>query len=88
MTYRYRPVVLEELAAHGLRPMPATPPRMVRDCLSDIYRYEIRRLKARLLRGEMPKADYNGHVIALRKRYPLLSVPLALWTEPEGREGK
>jgi hypothetical protein len=83
MTYRYRPVVLEELAAHGLRPTPATPPQLVRDYLSDLYRYEIRRLKARLLRGDIPKADYNAHVVALRKQYPLLSVPLALWTESE-----
>jgi hypothetical protein len=82
MEYRYRPVVLEELAAHGLQPTPATPPQLVRDYLSDLYRYEIRRLRARLLRGDIPKADYNNHVIALRKQYPLLSVPLALWTEP------
>jgi hypothetical protein len=36
-----------------------------------------------LLRGDIPKADYNAHVVALRKQYPLLSVPLALWTESE-----
>jgi hypothetical protein len=51
----------------------------VRDALSDLYRYEIRRLRRSFLRGEIPKADYREHVIALRRKYWLLSVPTVHW---------
>ncbi len=80
MTYRYRPEVLEQLALHGVAPRPSTPPALVRDYLSDLYRYEIRRLRARLLAGDIAKVDYAGEVIRLRVRYPLLSIPVRLWT--------
>ena len=80
MSYEYVPEVLEALASHGLRPRSSTPPAIVRQALSDLYRYEIRRLKQRLLRGDVRKEDYSGEVINLRKQYWLLSVPVALWT--------
>ena len=67
------------LAGHGLAPGPQTRPEVVRDALSDLYRYEIRRLKRRLLAGEFPKADYLDHVIELRRQYWLLSVPVVRW---------
>ncbi len=76
----YRPEVLEQLADHGIRPRPTTSPSLIRDYLSDLYRYEIRVLRARLLRGEIPKQDYSTHVVRLRMRYPLLSIPIGLWT--------
>jgi hypothetical protein len=79
--WRYRAGVLEELAGHGVRPAGTTAPRVARNYVSDLYRYEIRRLKQRLLRGEFPKADYRGRVVQLRRRYPLLSLPLERWTE-------
>ncbi len=79
--YCYRPDVLDELSSHGVRPTSSTHPAFVRDYLSDLYRYEIRKLRARLLRGEIAKADYAGHVIQLRLRYPLLSIPVELWVE-------
>jgi hypothetical protein len=75
----YHPEVLAQLALHGIRPGPSTSPDFVRDYLSHLYRYEIRQLRARLLRGEIPKPDYVGHVIQLRLRYPLLSIPTRLW---------
>lgn len=66
----------ESLLRFGLAPRPDTPPRFVRDHLSDLYRYEIRVLRGRLLAGEFPKTDYIGHVIALRKKYwPLALTP-------------
>ena len=65
--WAYPVELLEALARFGLAPRFETPPRFVRDQLSDLYRYEIRRLRGRLLAGEFPKADYIGHVIALRK---------------------
>ena len=80
VSYEYAPEALEVLAGHGLRPGPATRPEAVREALSDLYRYEIRRLRRRLLAGDFPKAEYSGHVIALRKQYWLLSVPLQHWT--------
>lgn len=79
MKYSYEPEVIDALAGHGLAPNVTTVPTFVRDALSDLYRYEIRRLKQRFLRGEIPKADYSEHVIALRRKYWLLSVPTVHW---------
>jgi hypothetical protein len=77
--YEYAPEALEALARHGLCPGPDTPAALVREALSDLYRFEIRRLKGRLLAGEIPKARYSDYVIALRKQYWLLSVPVPHW---------
>ena len=56
----YRQGVLNELLEHGVRPRPVTPPRLVRAFLNDLYRYELRQLRERLLRGEIAKGDYAG----------------------------
>ncbi|HET9394566.1 MAG TPA: hypothetical protein VFO36_00810 [Nitrospiraceae bacterium] len=80
VAYAYRREVLDRLADHGLRPLPSTAPGQLRDALRDLYKYEIKVLRAALLDGRIPKADYANHVVALRKRYWLLSVPLQLWT--------
>lgn len=77
--YDYRSEVIEQLASHGVRPKPSTPPDLIREYLSDLYRFEIRRLKARLLRGEFPKEQYLSRVVDLRMKYPLLSIPTRLW---------
>ncbi|MCA1559279.1 MAG: hypothetical protein LC753_15155 [Acidobacteria bacterium] len=77
----YATPVLDELARHGLRPLPSTPPQQLRDAVRDLYRYEIKRLRSELIARRIQKVDYAGHVIALRRRYPLLSVPLELWAE-------
>jgi hypothetical protein len=79
LTYIYRAEVLEELARHGLRPLPSTAPRMLRDAIRDLYKYEIKRLRADLLSGKFHKHEYAGRVVALRERYPLLSIPTDLW---------
>lgn len=76
----YHPQVLEALAAHGLAPRADTPPARLREALNDLYRYEIRRLRDRCRAGEFPVGDLPTHVVALRKRYLLLSVPVAAWT--------
>jgi hypothetical protein len=83
-TFTYDARILEELRGHGLDPLPTTSPRRLRDALSDLYRYEIRRLRDELLAGRIPKQNYAGHVIELRKRYWLLSVPVDLWTAGPG----
>ena len=77
--WEYPPELLDALTAFGLRPRPETPPRFTRDALSDLYRYEIRRLRERLLAGEVQKADYQGLVIALRKKYWPLTLPPQAW---------
>lgn len=72
--------VLEALAGHGLVPKADTPPRALRDAVNDLYRHEIRMLRDRCRAGEIPVSALASHVVALRKRYLLLSTPLAHWT--------
>jgi hypothetical protein len=81
MDYRYKPDVLEQLGAHGVKPTRTTPPEIVRDFLNDLYRYELRRLRDRLIRREIGKPDYYDRVVAIRHRYPLLSRKLWQWME-------
>ena len=76
MTWQYPPELREALAGFGLAPTGATAPTFVRDALSDLYRYELRRLRARLLAGEFAKSNYIDLVIRLRKKYwPLTMMP-------------
>jgi len=72
--HRYRRDVLAWLEAHGIRPQPQTPPELVRAFVNDLYRYEIRRLRDRLRRGEFPKATYFDRVVELRNRYAVLAL--------------
>ncbi len=74
MDYHYEPRLLDALSAHGIRPRPSTSPELVHEFLSDLYRFELRRLRDRLLAGEFPKNAYFGEVVALRRRYPLVSL--------------
>jgi len=79
--YRYRADVLGVLLEHGIRPTHTTPPAVVHELLSDLYRFELRRLRSRLVRKEIPREGYRDRVIALRRRYPLLSVNPDFWLE-------
>ncbi len=79
--WSYPPELGEALTAFGLAPGPATPPALTRDALSDLYRYELRRLRDRLKAGQVDKADYQNLVIALRKRYWPLSLTPAAWDD-------
>ena len=81
MEFAYRVTVLEELSRHGIQPGADTPPELIHDFLNDLYRYEIRGLKRRLKTGLIPRTNYTDHVIRLRERYPLLSLPVRFWTE-------
>jgi hypothetical protein len=80
--HRYTQEVLDRLATHGVRPTGATSPDLVHGFLNDLYRYELRRLRDRLLRREIVKSDYHDHVVEVRRRYPLLSLRVWHWTEP------
>ena len=75
----YRPEVLAELARHGLRPAAGTTPALLREQINDLYRYEIRRLRDRCRAGEFAIKELPGHVVALRRRYLLLSIPTSQW---------
>ena len=79
--YRYHPAVLDQLAAHGIMPTATTSPDLVHEYLNDLYRYELRRLRRRLLDQQIRKADYYGHVVELRRKYPLLSIRRTQWVE-------
>ena len=81
MSYTYRPEILDELARHGLKPKTTTPPQFLRDAINDLYRIEIRKLRDRCRAGEFSTRELPQHVIALRKRYLLLSIPIARWTD-------
>jgi hypothetical protein len=78
---RYKPEVLEELSRHGLRPRPDTPPERLREQINDLYRLEIRKLRDRCRAGEFSTRELPDHVRTLRKRYVLLSIPIAGWIE-------
>ena len=75
------PAVTTALRAHGLEPSDDDSAVSLRERLNDLYLEEVRRLRERQRSGEIAKADYAGHVAALRDRFPLLGLPLVRWTE-------
>ena len=82
--YTYHPRILEELAGFGLRPRASTPPPLAKEFVNDLYRHELRRLRKRLRKREIPKEGYADRVVALRKKYFLLSIRLDLWARAAG----
>ena len=78
-TYRYRADVLDQLERHGVRPTSSTRPELVHEFISDLYRFELRRLRNRLVKGEIPKEGYFDRVVALRRQYPLVSLKPHDW---------
>ena len=83
MPYRYREDVLVELPRYGVRPTPETRPELVHEFVSDLYRFELRRLRDRLLRKEFPKPEYFGRVVELRKRYRIISMRPREWVSDD-----
>ena len=79
--FRYRETVLNELAQHGIIPRDDTPPELAHQFVSDLHLFEIRRLKKQMVAGDIPKAEYAKTVEALRKRYPILALPVRFWVE-------
>ncbi len=79
MTYVYRPDVLQQLLEHGVQPLPTTRPELVHEFVSDLYRFELRRLRDRRLRGDIPKDGYAARVVELRGRYALISLKPQQW---------
>ena len=75
--------MLAELARHGIAPHDRTPPELIHEFINDLYLYEIRKLRTRLLAGEIPRNEYAAYVERLRNRYPILSLPVRYWREEE-----
>ena len=84
MKYTYHPKVSEDLGRFGLRPRPTTPPALAKEFVNDLYRHELRTLRARLVAREIPKQGYSDRVVELRKKYFLLSIRLDLWAKADG----
>jgi len=87
----YPPEFLESLSGLGLAPLSTTPPSVVRDALNDLYRFELRRERDRLRAGATEKSRYLEIVVALRRKYWLLTFQPAHWerichpAEPKAR---
>jgi hypothetical protein len=79
VAYRYRDDVLAELPKYGVRPTPETRPDLVHEFVSDLYRFELRRLRERLMRQEFPKKEYYGRVVELRRKYRVISLRPREW---------
>jgi hypothetical protein len=82
-----RAAVQEALRGHGIAAAPGDDPAALRERLNDAYLEEVRALRARQRAGGIPLRDYAAHVDALKHRFPLLSLPLAAWSE-EQREDR
>ena len=78
---RYKPDVIDELLRYGLRPGPGTTADALREQIHDLYLIEIRKLRDRCRAGEFPPSELAAHVVELRKRYLLLSIPVVQWME-------
>lgn len=81
MTWSYPSELTDALLRLGLAPQPHTPPRLVRDALNDLYRYEIRRLRDVFRAGGAATPNYVDRVIDLRKKYWPLSMQVDVWEE-------
>jgi hypothetical protein len=72
--------LLGALLELGVSPRATTSRDRVREFVNDLYTWELRRLRTRLLRGDFPKRDYAARVESLRReRYWMLSLPLDQW---------
>lgn len=74
MPFTYHEAVLAELARHGVKPLAHTPPELVRGYVRELYKFEIKRLRDRLIAGAFPRSEYAGRVDALRRQYPVLAL--------------
>jgi hypothetical protein len=83
--YAYRRDVLDALAGHGVRPTQHTRPELVHEFVSDLYRFELRRLRDRLRSGEFPKREYFDLVVALRRKYAIISMRPTEWMSDQVR---
>jgi hypothetical protein len=79
MSWSYPPELLAALGSLGLAPTAATPPSVTREAADELYKYELRRLRDQLKAGQVARSSFLARVIALRKKYWVLTLPLAAW---------
>ena len=58
--FAYREEVLAALGRHGLRPTAATAPARVREALLELYKYEIKVLRAQVVDGRIERGALCG----------------------------
>jgi len=78
-TYLYPPELIEGLALIGVSCSPDAPPAETRDAADDLYKAELRALRARLIAGEFERPRYVELIIELRKKFWVLTLPLSAW---------
>lgn len=79
-----RPQVRADLAAHGVEPRHDDTAASLKERLNDAYLVEVRHLRDRQRRGEIPLKEYAGHAEALKQSFALLGLPLDLWLAEGG----
>ncbi len=73
------PQVRAALVAHGVEPRDDDTPASLKERLNDAYLVEVRRLRDRQRRGEIPLREYAAHAEALKQSFALLGLPLERW---------
>lgn len=79
--YKYRDDVLAELWKYGVFPAEHTPPQLARSFINELYKFELRKLRDRYVRGDFPKHEYHKLVIEIRDKYPVLALVPRQWVE-------
>ena len=77
--YKYRDDVLAELWKYGVIPTEHTPPQLARSFINELYKFELRKLRDRYVRGDFPKHEYHKRVIEVRDKYPVLALVPRQW---------
>jgi hypothetical protein len=68
-SFRYRDDVLAELWKYGVRPTEHTPPQVARGFINELYKYELRKLRDRYVRGEFPKRSSSRSATGIRSSH-------------------
>ena len=76
-----RPQVHTALVALGVEPRDDDTAASLKERLNDAYLVEVRRLRDRQRRGEIPLREYAAHAETLKQSFALLGLPLELWLE-------
>jgi hypothetical protein len=84
LVIRLRPRIREALGEKGIEPRTDDTAESLKERLNDAYLVEVRRLRDRQRKGEIPLADYAARAEELKQSFALLGLPLHLWEEPSG----
>jgi hypothetical protein len=79
MSWVYPPELVAGLNRIGVPHSGDLSPAVTREAADDIYKDELRALRARLLAGEFDRARYVELIIELRKKFWILTLPLSAW---------